>query len=311
MGQPVQTKNLPTEKKEWTVEYKSAGGVEVKLTPAISKKYLVRGKGELATDQEIMFFMKICQAKGLNPFIGDAYLIKYSGDPAAIVTAVDFFRKRARAQKDCVGWESGIVVLDKDGKTVKYTNGLMLEGETLVGGWAKATPDGWKAEQKLEVNLRGYLRYRKDKESGKKELTQFWQPENQPTMIAKVAESQLIRKLWPDEFQGLQTQEEVDTVVSSEGAIDVTPPKSFDDLIQNKDQTRLDEYFIFLLPYNEGKSIEEIKVEASKDIEGFWKMFETWKSKNPKATNQPLDEGIPSKEEQIHQMEMKGMIPTR
>jgi phage recombination protein Bet len=272
------TKNVPAEKKEWSIEYKS-GGVEVKLTPPIIRKYLVRGKGELTTDQEILFFMKICQARGLNPFIGDAYLIKYSGDPAAVVTSIDFFRKRARSQKDCVGWEAGIIVLAKDGASVKYTNGLLLEGEELIGGWAKATPDGWKVEQKLEVNLSGYLRYRKEKETGKRELTKFWEPENQPMMIAKVAESQLLRRLWPDEFQGLQTAEEVDSGMSSEGAIDITPPpKSFEDLVKEKGPYPPDlDIFIEETAAKNRKAVEEIKAGTIEDFENFWKYFGIWR----------------------------------
>jgi phage recombination protein Bet len=276
----MQTKNLPAEKKEWTIEYKSGGGIDIKLTPAIIRKYLIRGKAEVTTDQEILYFMKVCQARGLNPFIGDVYLIKYGADPAAIVTSIDFFRKRARAQKDCVGWESGIIVQGKDG--IKFTNGLILESEKLLGGWAKATPDGWKVEQRLEVNLAGYLRYRKEKESGKKELTRFWEPENQAMMIAKVAESQLLRRLWPDEFQGLHTAEEVDSGLA-EGAIDITPPpKSFEDLLREKVgeggsfPQDLNAFIEETARVNK-KTEDEVKGGASEDFDNFWKFFEIWR----------------------------------
>ena len=292
----MQTKQFPV-KKEWAIEYKSTGGVEIKLNPEIIKKYLIRGKSELVTDQEVVFFMKLCQARGLNPFIGDVYLIKYSMDPAAIVTSIDFFRKRARSQKDCVGWETGIVVQGKDG--IKYTNGLILEGEKLVGGWFKATPEGWKVEFKLEVNLAGYLRFKREKESGKKELTKFWESENQPSQIAKVAESQGLRRLWPDEFQGLATEEELLEKPMAEGAIDMTP-KSFDELTMGKDVSMMDEYFGFLLQHNPGKSAEELKNDGSRDFDSFWSHFEDWRSKQAEA--------VPSKEEVEADLKAKKMM---
>jgi hypothetical protein len=218
-------------------------------------------------------------------------------DPAAIVTSIDFFRKRARSQKDCVGWETGIVVQGKDG--IKYTNGLILEGEKLVGGWFKATPEGWKVEFKLEVNLAGYLRFKREKETGKKELTSFWQPENQPSQIAKVAESQGLRRLWPDEFQGLATEEELPEKPMAEGAIDMTP-KSFDELTMGKDVSMMNEYFGFLLQHNPGKSAEELKTDGSKDFDSFWSHFEDWRSKQAEA--------VPSKEEVEADLKAKKMM---
>ena len=90
------------------VKYESRGQ-EVILTAAIVREFLVTGKKELVTDQEIYYFLGICKARQLNPFVKDCYLIKYGSEPAAIVTAIDFYRSRARAQKDCVGWEAGVI----------------------------------------------------------------------------------------------------------------------------------------------------------------------------------------------------------
>ena len=95
----AQTQNLPA-RKTWEVKY-MAGDVEITLNPEVIKKYLVRGKPDLATLQELTFFMGICRARGLNPFAGDCYLIKYTqDDPAAIITSIDFKRARARLNPD-------------------------------------------------------------------------------------------------------------------------------------------------------------------------------------------------------------------
>ena len=170
--------------KESGTEYTASDGQPVKLTKEIVKKYLVHGKGELVSDQEFMFFVHMCRARGLNPFTKECYLIKYSEEPAAIVTSIDFFRKRARSQPDCQGWNVGLIVKNQAG-TVRKTSGLLQDGETLLGAWFEATPKGFSHPYYKEVNLKGYVKTTRE---GK--ITRFWQVENQPTMIMKVVESQ-------------------------------------------------------------------------------------------------------------------------
>ena len=184
------------------VVYEARDGQEIKLSFETIKRYLVSGKADV-TEQELMYFMGVCKSRGLNPFIKDAYLIKYSDkEGAAIVTSVDYFRKRAKAQKDCKGWKKGIIV-ERNGQIV-YSNGLMIEGDKLLGGWFRAQPEGWDEPFELEVNLKGYIKRKTDGS-----ITKFWAPENQPSQIMKVAESQGLRTLWPDEFQQLYTPEEL------------------------------------------------------------------------------------------------------
>ena len=62
-----------------------AGGVEIKLEPETVKNYLVRGNGKV-TDQEVLFFIRTCQAQKLNPLVyGEVYLIKFGNEPAQLV----------------------------------------------------------------------------------------------------------------------------------------------------------------------------------------------------------------------------------
>lgn len=189
------------------IKYEARDGQSVELTFETIKRFLVHGKPEFVTQQEMIFFMGICKARGLNPFAKDCYLIKYTpNDPAAIITSIDYFRARAKAQPDCKGWSSGIIVRDRESGETKYTRGLIQpDKEELIGGWFRAKPAGWETDFELEVNLSGYLKKTKDGN-----LTRFWQPENQPTMIRKIAESQGLRECWPAEFGKLYTPEEVD-----------------------------------------------------------------------------------------------------
>ena len=115
------------------VVYESRGQ-KVELTAQIVRDFLVTGKKELVSDQEIYYFLGICKARQLNPFVKDCYLIKYGSEPAAIITAIDFYRSRARAAVDCTGWQKGVICLNKDTGELRYSNGLVLSNEELVGG---------------------------------------------------------------------------------------------------------------------------------------------------------------------------------
>lgn len=57
-----------------------AGNIEVSLSPSIVKKYLVNGQGNV-TDQEIMYFMHLCKANQLNPFIREPTFKQYTKIP--------------------------------------------------------------------------------------------------------------------------------------------------------------------------------------------------------------------------------------
>ena len=81
---------------------------------------------------------------------------------------------------------------------MRDSSGLVLEGEKLVGGFFEAKPSNWDEPFRIEVSIEGYV-----KKTREGKVSRFWQPENQPSMIAKVAESQGLRTLWPDEFQGM------------------------------------------------------------------------------------------------------------
>ena len=62
------------------VEYLSRDGQQIKLNFDTVRKFLVSGKPELVTDQEIMLYMGMAKARGLNPFKKDCYLVKYTPD---------------------------------------------------------------------------------------------------------------------------------------------------------------------------------------------------------------------------------------
>ncbi len=57
-------------------------GNEIKLTPSIVQEYIV-GTDAKITNQEFKLFTELCKVRKLNPFLREAYLIKYkAGVPA-------------------------------------------------------------------------------------------------------------------------------------------------------------------------------------------------------------------------------------
>jgi phage recombination protein Bet len=279
-----------TEKKdEAMVKYVAADGQEVKLTLDICRKYLVQGHPEYVTPTEFMFFMHLSRSRGLNPFTKDCYLIKYTkGDNAAIVTSIDFFRKRAKAQPDCQGWNVGLIVQTKTG-IMRKTHGFIKDDEILLGSWFEAKPKGWDVPFYKEFNLKGFIKY-KTREQGETESrpTRFWSPENQPGQIMKVAESQGLRTLWPDQFGKMYTDAETGNggdLPSDAGEIPEVEEedaevikKFYASVPKNFDMAMVDK-FVELSAKFAKTTADEIKMAAVRDLENFWKGFEAWNKK--------------------------------
>lgn len=203
---------------EAMIEYDS-NGTMVKLSPAIVKDYLVSGNGAV-TDQEIVMFLNLCKAQHLNPFLREAYLIKFGSAPASIVTGKEVFTKRARRNKNYEGQEAGVIVLSEntDDPLTYRPGALVLEGETLVGGWAKVYIKGDRVPLENAVSFSEYCLYK----DGKPASNWAVKP---ATMIRKVALVQALREAFPEDLQGLYDQDELGTmdIVLSETPIEVVP----------------------------------------------------------------------------------------
>lgn len=186
------------------VEYE-ANGEMVQISPSMVKKYLVSGGGNV-TDGEVMMFMSLCRFQHLNPFLKEAYLIKYgSNDPATIVTGKDVFTKRAEANPNYKGKKAGIIVQKEDGTVEEREGTMVLPSEKLVGGWARV----FIKDKEPEYQSVSFDEYAGRKKDGT--LNSQW-AKKPATMIRKVAVVQALREAFPDRFQGLYAQEEMATV---------------------------------------------------------------------------------------------------
>jgi len=57
-------------------------GNPVKLSADVVKNFLVSGNGRI-TDSEAMMFISLCRYQHLNPFLNEAYLVKFGNLPRA------------------------------------------------------------------------------------------------------------------------------------------------------------------------------------------------------------------------------------
>lgn len=183
------------------VEYE-CNGEKVKLSPAIIRNYLVNGAGNV-TDQEIVMFLNLCRFQHLNPFLREAYLIKFGNNPATMVTGKEVFTKRAKRNKDYRGFEAGIIVQCDDETVERRVGTFKLPGDQLVGGWAKVYINGFSAPVEIAVSLDEYIGRKSDGE-----VNGQWQ-KKPATMIRKVALVQALREAFPEDFQGMYSQEEL------------------------------------------------------------------------------------------------------
>lgn len=179
-----------------------AGESDVRLSPETVKKYLVSGDASNVTVQEIVMFMNLCKFQHLNPFLREAYLIKYGSQPATLVVGKAAFEKRAFRCERYKGFEAGVMVIDNNGSLEKRTGTLVLPNEELVGGWAEIYVDGFQLPVTSVVSFSEYAGRKKDGS-----LNAQW-ASKPATMIRKVAKVQALREAFPEDFAGMYTAEE-------------------------------------------------------------------------------------------------------
>ena len=180
------------------VTYQVAGE-DINLSFQIVRNFLTRGNGGV-TDGEIIQFISLCKANKLNPFIGEAWLVKYDAKtPAQMLTARDAFMKRAEESPVYEGYRSGVIV-QRDKEVLYLEGAFYLAGDTLLGGWAEVHRSDRKFPTIQRVRLQEY-------NSGRSTWAQ-----KPGTMIQKVAEAHAFRKAFPMVMSGLYTPEEVPEV---------------------------------------------------------------------------------------------------
>lgn len=186
-----------------------------------------------ASDDELALFIQVCQKTGLDPFTKQIYAVKRWDKKAnreimTTQTGIDGFRLVAQRSGEYEG-QLGPYWCGKDGKWVDIWTQDGPPYASKVGVWRK----GFKEPAWGVAKFDSYKQEFRDKQTGRMELTQFWQkmPE---LMLAKCAEGLALRRAFPAELSGIYTPEEMsqadDAPIASGGvlggAVDLKDPDS-------------------------------------------------------------------------------------
>jgi phage recombination protein Bet len=168
---------------------------EVRLLIATPTK-----SGKLPSDREIMLFLKICKARGFNPYAKEVFLIGYDNKDGAkfeTVVALPAMLKRAEGNPGYEGKEYGVLVWDKaTSKVVELTGDCIPTTMSVVGGWCRVHRKGRMPEYATASN-KAYA-----KQFGHWAIDPNW-------MIAKCAIAKALRQAFPSDVGDLTIQEEM------------------------------------------------------------------------------------------------------
>lgn len=175
----------------------------ITLSIKIIKEFLCTPtkSGKVCSDAHAVRFIMLCKARQLNPFTGDAYLIGFDSQNGAqfnLVTAHQAFLKRAEVHPKYDGMRSGVVVMDGSKQPNDREGDFVMDGETLLGGWATVYLKDVKhpiyRRLRLSTFNTGRSRWATDPAG----------------MIVKCAEADALRSSFPNSIGGMYLEGESD-----------------------------------------------------------------------------------------------------
>lgn len=158
--------------------------------------------GVKCSPEQAAHFLRLCEARSLNPWEGDAYIVGYDnrdgGTEFNLITAYQAIIKRAETHPEYDGMECGVTVADEEGKFTDIEGELAPDGYRLVGGWARVY-----SKKKSKPT------YRRLKLSAYKKPFGRWIFDAEG-MIQKCAKATALRETFPNKLGGLYLAEEFD-----------------------------------------------------------------------------------------------------
>ena len=179
------------------VKYTATDGAELELTPRVVLEQLLSPKDrQQLSDRGVAMVMATCASLRMNPLAGDCHIGVFKGRPT-VMPSIGYYERVAAQQPEYDGMDSGVVYEDATGELRRAQGCIVPTGCTLVGGWAKAYDRGRSHPTSIEVALAEYDQH-----------NAMW--ESKPaTMIRKVAKAQALRELYPGNFAGTYTTDEL------------------------------------------------------------------------------------------------------
>jgi len=173
---------------------------ENSTTPLITKEIVKEQINSFASDKEIFFFLELCKAYNLNPFL-DIYLIKYNNtSKAQFVVSKDYFLKKSKQHKDFLEFEAGIIVREENNSYERLEGSMYdTDRQKLIGGYCvvRFKKESEKSTFNHTVSLHEY------------DTNQSTWKKIPATMIRKVAIVQALRESFPEIFSQLYDSSEL------------------------------------------------------------------------------------------------------
>ena len=202
-------------------------GQEIKLTKQIVQEYIV-GTDAPITNQEFKLFTELCKVRKLNPFLREAYLIKYkAGTAAQLVVGKDAILKRAVLNPNYDGMECGIIIQKEDGSIEERQGTFKLGTEQLVGGWARVFRKDWTHPTYSSVSFNEVAQRKNDGS-----LNSNWSTKG-ATMVEKVAKVRALRETFVEDLAGMYEAEEIQQDIPQQEPIEVQA-----DVIEQTEETK-------------------------------------------------------------------------
>lgn len=207
---------------------------EVFLTIGLVRQHLCvpTKTGAMPTDTDCIKYIMVCRQRGLNPWVGDCYLLGYDQNVKidnrwvtvpkfSMVVSIQALLKRAELARTLEGTtafdgiESGVVVIRHDDngveELVEREGDLVLSHETLVGGWARVYRKDRTRQHYQKLKLETYQRE-----------TKIWK-EDPAGMLCKCAEAAALRQAFPSDIGGLFLDEEIKAFAEQDAKLERKP----------------------------------------------------------------------------------------
>ncbi len=180
-------------------------GEVITLTKETVKKYLTDNRD--ISDSEFTMFFQLCKVNKVNPFLKEAYIIKYGNTPATIVLDYKVLQQIAEENKAYRGMKHGVIVQTKDGEVIERHGEYKLPSETLIGGWCEVYRSDRNEPTRVVAMFEEFKATKKDGEVNSNWLSK-------PCfMITKVAKAQALREAFPNLVgSNVYISEEMDSV---------------------------------------------------------------------------------------------------
>jgi phage recombination protein Bet len=180
---------------------------KIQLTIEVVKRLIaVKTKtGKNCSDDDAMRFLLMCQARKLNPFEGDAFLIGYDNrdqpdKPSfSLITAHQAFLKRAELHPEFDGMDSGTIVM-REKEIIDLVGDWHLPTDQILGGWATVFFKNRSRPMHKRLRL---ARFKKN--------YGIWN-DDPAGMIVKCAEADALRSSFPTMLGGMFIREEMPSI---------------------------------------------------------------------------------------------------